>query len=440
MDYKKAAKRNAAKERKQRSRKKHRTMVEEIEDVVEEEVMEIEEDEDDVDEVCEKMDIDRQIDGTEYQMTRGTDLMNSDKSLFDTIVDEARLLETLKEHLYEQTLVDEDLETHRARVCVVCDRFIIGTEAVEFISGEELLEHQSRLGVTEYEAYHGPLRPSLRKQYQVDDEKLHDLLLSPRSRREGRRYVCCEQCKESLRDTPSRRIIGPPKHSIANGFVIGEVPEETLKEEEITELLSALIAPIRPFMHVISYMGGQHKTIRGHVMLFHNDIIHTGSVIQNYLRTGANPNVYCVLCGTFTPNQREIINQRVALNLGVWKRLLHWYITDSGHEAFRGLNPDIETWPRPHVVEEKSNENNTDEEGDPSIEETVEGATYHFPSAYEPTEDAGVYQSQEKFARSMLHRTAPTLLFHPGNFASERDVPLESVLPLAFISKWSGRD
>ena len=30
-----------------------------------------------------------------------------------------------------------------------------------------------------------------------------------------------------------------------------------------------------------------------------------GSVMNNYLKTGANPHVYCVMRGWFTPKQRE---------------------------------------------------------------------------------------------------------------------------------------
>jgi hypothetical protein len=55
---------------------------------------------------------------------------------------------------------------HEARVCVVCDRFIISVEKVCKISVESLLKHKSRLGVDSYWNYYGPnlLKEELAKQ------------------------------------------------------------------------------------------------------------------------------------------------------------------------------------------------------------------------------------------------------------------------------------
>eukprot|EP00562_Extubocellulus_spinifer_P030714 CAMPEP_0178713792 /NCGR_PEP_ID=MMETSP0699-20121125/19639_1 /TAXON_ID=265572 /ORGANISM="Extubocellulus spinifer, Strain CCMP396" /LENGTH=41 /DNA_ID= /DNA_START= /DNA_END= /DNA_ORIENTATION= len=36
----------------------------------------------------------------------------------------------------------------------------------------------------------------------------------------------------------------PPRLSIANGFAIGKIPDEILPQEEITDVLAAMIAPV----------------------------------------------------------------------------------------------------------------------------------------------------------------------------------------------------
>jgi len=224
----------------------------------------------------------------------------------------------------------------------------------------------------------------------------------------------------------------PPRLSIANGFAIGKIPDEILQQEEITDILAAMIAPVRPFMHIVSYSGGQHRTIRGNVTFFQNNVVHTGSVLQNYLRTGVNPNVYCVMCGRFTPEQREIVKRKMMLNTAVFKELIKWYIEESGHPAFAGLDPEMENWPQPVVLEGGQGSNLTDEEEDPDLETSVEGSTYYFPSAYEPNSETGTFSSQSEFAKSMINETAPTLLFSPGNFASDRLTALEDIFPLVF--------
>jgi hypothetical protein len=341
------------------------------------------------------------------------------------------LKSSAQKHYLKSTAVDETNEVHRAPVCVVCDEFIIKLDEMQWIHKETLLQHSMRLGLKEYEEHHSVALPeSLKLQYMVDDPQLKHLLLSPRARRHNNEYMCCISCKTSLR--PHMIETAPPRLSIANGFVIGKIPDEILPQEEITDILAAMIAPVRPFMHIVSYSGGQHRTIKGSVTFFQNNVAHTGAVLQNYLRTGANPNVYCVMCGRFTPEQREIVRRKMMLNITVFKELVKWYIEESRHPAFAGLDPEMDNWPQPVVLEGATGANHTDDEEDPDLESTVEGSTYFFPSAYEPNSDTGTFNSQQEFAKSMINETAPTLLFSPGNFASDRLTRLEDMFPLVF--------
>jgi len=196
--------------------------------------------------------------------------------------------------------------SHAANICVVCDTFIIGIEPIEWLSKEQLLKHKVRLSVANYESFFNRKLPSvLVDQYNVEDIDLRHMLLSPRAKTKDNKliYMCCTSCKLSLSDSKAKTA--PPRHAITNGFVIGSVPSTILPECDITELLAAMIAPVRPFNYAMSYSGGAHKSIKGHHSFFEQNVEHIGGLIQNYFATGnMNPHVYCILCGRFTLKQK----------------------------------------------------------------------------------------------------------------------------------------
>ena len=90
-----------------------------------------------------------------------------------------------------------------------------------------------------------------------------------------------------------------------NVFVIGHMPREIISKHDTTELLSAMIASVRPFSYAMTFSGGVLKTLKGRQTFFENNISHVGSVINNYPQTKANPNINCIMFGGFTPKQRK---------------------------------------------------------------------------------------------------------------------------------------
>ncbi len=85
---------------------------------------------------------------------------------------------------------------HRAIVCIICDRFIIGTETIHKLTKDDIWAHSGRLGVKSYEEYyHLTLKAKVKKQYQVHG--LQDMLLSPRSRKNVDGYVATISCQLS---------------------------------------------------------------------------------------------------------------------------------------------------------------------------------------------------------------------------------------------------
>ncbi len=182
---------------------------------------------------------------------------------------------------------------HRVIVCIICDRFIIGTETIHKLTNNQISQHSNRLSVKTYESYHGQvLKPKVRKQYQVNVDGLKDMLLLPRSRKYNNGYATCACCYKGMCPNLANKRT-PPKFAIANGFVIGSFPQKiefakkegnrkarNISNNDLTDLLKAMLAPVRPYGCVFAYSGGSQKSIKGNYQFFEMD--------QNRLRAVIN--------------------------------------------------------------------------------------------------------------------------------------------------------
>jgi hypothetical protein len=234
----------------------------------------------------------------------------------------------------------EDETTHQpnpnvqqSNICVVCDRLIIGMEDVKKISKDHLMNNKNCLSVSQYEEHFSlALKSDLVEQYQVEDSDLHGLLLSPRAQCfcEGKHYICCTSCYSSLMKSKNDELCNPPKFSIANGFAIGHIPyvlkfknklgelqEKPIDPEKaLDDIFSAAISPVRPFGYVHAYTGGSQKCITGHFSFFSVDQSHVGGVLNKYRNIkNVAKNIFIVLCGRMTPDQKRIIKSKVGINL-----------------------------------------------------------------------------------------------------------------------------
>ena len=127
------------------------------------------------------------------------------------------------------------------------------------------MKNTEKLGIETFENNFNCKIPSeLKRQYDcsITDKELNGLLLSNRSNRSKKGYMCCSSCHLSL--THNKSVKGPPRYSIANGFLIGHIPKNVMEEIDITELVSAMIVPIRPLSYALSFSGGALKTLKGH--------------------------------------------------------------------------------------------------------------------------------------------------------------------------------
>lgn len=337
---------------------------------------------------------------------------------------------------------------HKASVCVICDRVILGTKPIRKLTKDRIMLNEHRLSVQMLEDFNGEeLNDILKKQYQVDG--LEGILLSPRAHRDGDSFDSCHSCEVSLRPNQARKSSKPPKYAIANGFAIGYIPrhittsgvwinakgehvEATLPEMGISGLMSAAISKQRPYGYCFSFSGGADRSVVGHYQFFETNQETVGSVINHFRSTGANSHILCVLCGKFTPSQRQIARDQCRIDTNEYIALITWLIKVAKHHAYVDLTPPDDC-PAPNMLDQEGNQHNTDESQNPSVEDQFSGGTFTFTSPHDPTENNGVYRDNEDFTMAVLNRTAPILLVHGGNYVNTgKELKLESVFPSQF--------
>jgi hypothetical protein len=177
-------------------------------------------------------------------------------------IKERNYFECIKEtKIYIHRTQDHDNpHKHKSIVCVICDRFIIGTEKNHHLSKDNIGAHSQRLSVKSYKRYYETvLVPEVRKQYMINDGNLKDVVLSPRVRKIHNGYSTCSCCFSGMQPNMTRKRF-PPKFVIANGFVIGSMPKilqltttngekntRAIAEHELSDLLKAMMAPVGPY-------------------------------------------------------------------------------------------------------------------------------------------------------------------------------------------------
>jgi hypothetical protein len=118
--------------------------------------------------------------------------------------------------------------------------------------------------------------------------------------------------------------------------------------------------------------------LTGHFSFFSVDQSHVDGVLNKYRSINDNGmrtsrNIFVVLCGKMTPDQKKIIRRQAKLDTDVFLHLLNWFVRESGHSGYKGVIPPDECPELIAYLEEEDNVNNTDEPIDPSLECHVEG-------------------------------------------------------------------
>jgi hypothetical protein len=100
----------------------------------------------------------------------------------------------------------------------------------------------------------------------------------------------------------------PPKFSIANGFAIGSFPQvikffnkagqrvtRKVEDDELSDTLKAMVAPLRPYGCVFAYSGGAQKSLRDNYQFFKMDQNRVGGVMNQLNQAGIGE-IYTVCC------------------------------------------------------------------------------------------------------------------------------------------------
>ena len=89
----------------------------------------------------------------------------------------------------------------------------------------------------------------------------------------------------------------------------GKRKGRTIEINELTDLLKAMLALVRPYGCVFAYSGGSQKSIKVHYQFFGMNQNKLGAVLDHLNQAGIRENMYCVLCGRMTPDQKQIVRK-----------------------------------------------------------------------------------------------------------------------------------
>jgi hypothetical protein len=194
------------------------------------------------------------------------------------------------------------------------------------MSAKTVKKHTNVLSSQSLEEFqNSPIHTELKRQYSV--RGLPGLLLSPRSRKGRLGYSTCSDCFYDLKYKKPTNT-KPPKLSIANGFVIGAFPNkikiasgpnkgmmrniDVENEDQVSEIMRALVSPVRPYGYVIAYTGGKHQSIKGHYQFFEMNTEKINAGMHALSRNQCNVSV--MLCGPMTTSQRTKIHRRAQID------------------------------------------------------------------------------------------------------------------------------
>jgi hypothetical protein len=163
---------------------------------------------------------------------------------------------------------------------------------------------------------------------------------------------------------------------------------------------------------------------------FEMDQNRLGGVMNQLNKAGIGEHIYCVLCGRMTPVQKQIVRKRSKVNTQLCIDILTWFVQQSGHPGYKNSSiPD--DCPQPILVEDCDSTNNTDDSVNINVESNYESGTYSFSTAQDPSVNASVYGSSDKFSITLLQRSAPNLLVYGGTYANNVEMNVENILPFA---------
>jgi len=131
----------------------------------------------------------------------------------------------------------------------------------------------------------------------------------------------------------------------------------------VTDATSPLLSPVRPFAYILSYSGGAHKVITESFSFFNQSIEKNIGALNFHRQSTNSNNVYAVISGNFTPNQRHIIRTRCTVDVSQFNEIYTWL---RGHNPTFAVMLEISNCPSPLIIEDDLSTD--DEPKNPNLE------------------------------------------------------------------------
>ena len=91
--------------------------------------------------------------------------------------------------------------------------------------------------------------------------------------------------------------------------------------------MKALVTPLRPYGYVFAYSGRAHQAIQGHYQYSETDQYMVGGAVNHVQDIGIAGNMYIMLCGRMTPEQRQIVCRQVQPDTDEYMNILNYFMT-----------------------------------------------------------------------------------------------------------------
>ena len=233
-----------------------------------------------------------------------------------TLAQKQAMEKAFVEDLKSFTTVNEETGELLPIICCVCDQIPDIPNWHEEVDIDEFAElcAASNLEKANLVSFYPT---ELVNQYTASPKDLEKYVLSPASIvLEGNNTIvvckgCHEQMNKNLRSKVRKCRRHPPKKSLANGYLIGEPPEELTCLNEV-EL--ALVSKVRIYCQSWIFFAGCHRHVKGWHTFFKNRPSSNVENVESLSLSRIKGLIMVVLCGPYTSTQKALTMKQIKVD------------------------------------------------------------------------------------------------------------------------------
>jgi hypothetical protein len=262
-------------------------------------------------------------------------------------------MEDLKTYHVEVTDSDRGEKELKPVICAVCDSIAKCPNWADWVNiDNEFTElcRKSNLGKKRLENIY---EKEVLEYYTAPHQDLEPYILSPYSIIEDENILVCKDCcshmqKEASKKRTTIKNRKPPREAIANGYLIGEAPEEL---KCLNEVELSLVSKVRIHSRIWVYFAGCHKQIQGWHTFYKNRPTSNISNIQTVQDAGLQGNIMVILCGPFTTTQKTIAMEATRVRPEKVMAAFEWLVENNCHYTVDDI-PDPNDFPKVELITE----------------------------------------------------------------------------------------